>query len=240
MPSICKRTGKCSCGKEGKYGVFDKFYCEECYKKRPKGKSNHPSSGGLIALSDEEMKKELNKEYPWEDIYFIKVPKGNKVFATLFLTHYPESKGIVGRSINYLIIYNHKIAGIIGLTNPPYSIGIIDDFFGINKENRTQLNQQIANNHVFRLINNEHNLASRCLRVLRKVVTRDWKEKYGTELKGLLTFVEPPRKGCCYLADNWKYLGMTKGRGCIQRSGRWEKREWVDKAKKHIYAIKLQ
>lgn len=241
MPSICKRTGKCSCGKEGKYGVFDKFYCEECYKNRPRGKSNHKGSGGLIALSKEQLEQELYKNTPYHaNPYFLKVPKGHKVFASLFLTHYPESKGIVGRSINYLILYRNSIVGIIGVTNPPYALNVTDEFFGINKENRIIKNQEIANNHIFRLIVDEPNLASRCLRILRKVVVKDWKEKYGNDLKGLLTFVEPPRKGSCYLADNWKYLGMTKGRGCVQRSGRWEKREWVDKAKKHIYAIKIQ
>jgi hypothetical protein len=237
LPSINKRKGICQCGKEGKYGVFKIFYCEECYAKRKK--SNHPSSGGLIALSEEKLKEELNKNYPYGGIEFIQVPKGDKIFASLFLSHYPESKGIVGRSINYLIIYKGKIAGIIGLMNPPYAINIIDDFFGINKDNRNLMNQQIANNHIFRLINNEPNLASRCLRILRIVVTKDWKKKYGNDLKGILTFVEPPRKGSCYLADNWKYLGMTKGKGCIQRSGRWTERKWIQKAKKHIYAVKI-
>lgn len=241
MTSINKRTKPCCvCGKEGNRGVFGRYYCKECYDKRPKGKSNHPSSGGLIALPENKFKEELNKVYLVPDgIQFLKVPKGNKVFATLFLTHYPESKGIVGRSINYLIIYRRRIAGIIGLMNPPYAIGVIDKFFRINKENRNDMNLRIANNHVFRLINNEHNLASRCLRLLRKVVTKDWKEKYGNDLIGLMTFVEPPRKGTCYLADNWNYLGMTKGKGCIQRSHRWELRTWIEKPKKHIYAIKI-
>lgn len=237
MPSINKRKGICACGKEGKYGVFKIFYCEECYAKRKK--SNHKSSGGLIMLPEAELKIELEKYYPQNGLYFIQVPKGNKIFASLFLTHYPESKGIVGRSLNYLIIYNHRVAGIIGLTNPPYALGITDAFFGITKDNRLEMNNQLANNHVFRLINNEKNLGSRCLRLLRIVVTHDWKTKYGYTLKGLLTFVEPPRKGSCYLADNWKYLGVTKGRGCVQRTGRWEHREWVNKTQKHIFGFKL-
>lgn len=189
-------------------------------------------------LPEAELKAELEKEYP-DGLFLKKVPKGDKVFASLFLTHYPESKGIVGRSINYIIIYNRRVAGIIGLTNPPYALGITDAFFGITKENRLEMNNHLANNHVFRLINNEKNLGSRCLRLLRIVVTQDWKRKYGYDLKGILTFVEPPRKGSCYLADNWKYLGMTKGRGCVQRTGRWEHREWVNKTQKHILGIKI-
>lgn len=237
MVSISKRTKPCHvCGKEGKFGVFGRYYCKECYEKRPKrGKG----TGGLIALPEKTLEEELNKYYSHNEIYFMMVPKGNKIFASLFLSHYPESKGIVGRSINYLIIYQHKIVGIIGLTNPPYAIAAIDEFFEIKKENRIFMNGKIANNHVFRLINSEHNFASRCLRLLRIVGVKDWKKKYGNDLIGLITFVEPPRKGSCYLADNWKYLGMTKGFGTTQRSKRWENRKWIKKSKKHIFAIKF-
>ena len=238
MPSISKRTEPCFvCGKEGKYGVFGRYYCKECYAKRP---HRGHGSGGLIALSETELQFELNKDIPYHSKpYFLKVPKGNKVFASLFLSHYPESKGIVGRSINYLILYGNRIVGIIGLMNPPYAIASIDNYFGINKNNRNAKNLEMANNHVFRLINNEPNLASRCLRLLRQVGVKDWQDKYGVALKGLLTFVEPPRNGTCYLADNWKYLGMTKGFGTTQRSNRWENRKWVKKSKKHIFVIKL-
>lgn len=238
MPSISKRTKPCFvCGKEGKYGVFKRYYCEECYAKRP---HRGHGSGGMIALSEEELQYELNTDRPFHSKpYFLKVPKGHKVFASLFLSHYPESKGIVGRSINYLILYKNRIVGIIGLMNPPYAIELVDNYFGINKDNRNAKNLEIANNHVFRLVSNEPNLASRCLRLLRKVGVKDWQYKYGVVLKGLLTFVEPPRNGICYLADNWKYLGMTKGFGTTQRSNRWENRKWVKKSKKHIFVIKL-
>lgn len=135
MPSICKRTEPCHiCGKEGKYGVFGRYYCKECYAKRPhpnKGKGH----GGLIALSEEELTYELNKETPYHSKpYFLRVPKGNKVFASLYLSHYPNSKGIVGRSINYLIIYHNRIHGIIGIMNPPYAVVAVDKFFKINKK----------------------------------------------------------------------------------------------------------
>ena len=66
MPSICKRVGLCECGKQGKYGVFDKYFCEDCYNKRP-----HPNkskgNGGLILLPKEVLEKELSKEYLYSD-----------------------------------------------------------------------------------------------------------------------------------------------------------------------------
>jgi len=35
--------------------------------------------------------------------------------------------------------------------------------------------------------------------------------KYGNKLLGIETFVGNNLKGSCYLADNWRYLGDTKG-----------------------------
>jgi len=239
MPSISKRTGTCfMCGKPAKFGVFGRYYCEEHYNSLPK--STNKSSGGLIALPEKELKETLTDPQAYYDRPFFKmVPKGNKVFASLFLSHYPESKGIVGRSINYLILYKGKIQGIIGINNPPYAVKPVDEFFWINKENRHDMNAKIANNHIFRIITEEKNLASQCLKTLRIVAIKDWKEKYGDELIGLITFVEPPRTGTCYLADNWKFLGMTKGYGTTQRSKRWENRVWVRKEPKLIFGIKL-
>jgi len=101
------------------------------------------------------------------------------------------------------------------------------------------MNLKIVNNHVFRLIIDEPNLASQCLRLLRIIGKRDWKEKYGQDLIGMITFVEPPREGICYIADNWINLGNTKGFGTTQRSNRWEIRKWVKKTPKYIFATRL-
>jgi len=40
---------------------------------------------------------------------------------------------------------------------------------------------------------------------------RDWKEQYGEEVYAVETFVDGERKGTCYLASNWAYLGETRG-----------------------------
>ena len=60
MPAINKRTEPCHiCGEEGRYGVFDRYYCKKCFDARPKRGKGH---GGLIALSDSELKIELGKK----------------------------------------------------------------------------------------------------------------------------------------------------------------------------------
>jgi len=241
MPAISKRTEPCHvCGKEGKYGVFGRYYCKECYEKRPKRGKGH---GGLIALPADELKERLKQKFisPQSFKYpiLLKVPKGHKVFASLYLSHYPNSKGIVGRSINYLVIWKGKIAGIIGGNSPPYAIKAVDGFFNITKQNRSEKLRGFFNNDVFRLIVHEKNLGTMTLRSFRETIKKDYSSKYGEELFGLITFVEPPRTGIVYKADNWNYLGMTKGFGTTQRSKRWESRKWIRKSPKYIFAIRL-
>lgn len=146
--SIAKRSRTCECGKKGKYGVWGKYYCRDCFIKKlgkdpdqiaeEHGKGN---SGMLPFKSETQLKSELNQTFFMPESFkypcLLQVPKGNKLFASLYLTHYPNSKGIVGRSINYLVIWNGRVVGIIGGNSAPYSVKAIDEFFEITKENRS-------------------------------------------------------------------------------------------------------
>jgi len=222
--SIARRTKTCECGAKGKYGVWGKYYCKECFIKRlgknpdeiaeEHGKGN---SGMIAFKTEDELKQALAQTYmipqSYQHPYLIQVPKGNKIFATLYLTHYPNSKGIVGRSINYLIIWKGKIVGIIGGNSAPYSVKPIDNYFGITKENRSDKLLEILNNDVFRIVEPDKNLATMTLKSFRIAIQRDYVQKYGGKLRGLITFVEPPRNGSIYYADNWNYLGLTAGYG---------------------------
>ena len=250
--SIAKRTKKCAiCGAENApYGYWGKYYCKKCFFKKfhidpdkVADKSGKGHSGMVPFKTKEELNKALSQTFLVDSFprpFLLKVPKGNKIFASLYLTHYPKSRGIVGRTINYLVIWKNKVAGIIGANSAPYCVKPIDKFFGITKENRNDMLLCIMNNEVFRLINNEHNLATKTLAIFRKVLQKDHIEKYGHPLIGLITFVEPPRTGAIYKADNWTYLGMTKGYGTTRRGKRWWDRKWVQKQPKHIFAYKYR
>ena len=211
--------------------VWGKAYCKPCYLNKPK-KGNGNSGMKLCPYMD------LSYFYDasYEKIIGLKlVPKSHPVFSTLFLTHYPASKGIVGRSLNYLIYKNKEIVGIIGVNSPPLNYKKFNDFFGKGKE------LKFLNNNVFKLIITEHNLGTKVLKLLRNTVLKDYKEKYREELMGLITFVEPPRTGAMYKADNWTYLGMTEGVQCHRRGdlGKWINKEWSEGTKKLIFAKKL-
>jgi len=138
-----------------------------------------------------------------------------------------------------LISYKGKTIGIIGCNSPPQSVKSVDDFFLINTENRSEKLKKIMNNNVFRIVKNEPNLATKILRVFRKRIVKDYKKKFGERLLGLITFVEPPREGVCYKADNWDFLGKTKGFSCKRRGaeGEWITKQWEKTGvKKMIFA----
>ncbi|MEX2415499.1 MAG: Druantia anti-phage system protein DruA [Paenibacillaceae bacterium] len=63
-----------------------------------------------------------------------------------------------------------------------------------------------------------NNLASKALSVAAKRISSDWKDRYGFEPVLLETFVDVAfYKGTCYQAANWVEIGMTSGRGRMDR-----------------------
>jgi hypothetical protein len=67
------------------------------------------------------------------------------------------------------------------------------------------------------------NLASHILARAAQRLPGDWLARYGVEPVLLETLVDPARyRGVCYRAANWIEVGMTQGRGRMDRSGRAE------------------
>jgi Domain of unknown function (DUF4338) len=65
------------------------------------------------------------------------------------------------------------------------------------------------------------NLASHILARAAQQLPGDWLAHYGVEPVLLETLVDPARyRGVCYRAANWIEVGMTQGRGRMDRSGR--------------------
>ncbi|MFZ1136341.1 MAG: DUF4338 domain-containing protein [Candidatus Korobacteraceae bacterium] len=64
-------------------------------------------------------------------------------------------------------------------------------------------------------------LASHILARAGKQLPGDWQAQYGVDPVLLETLVDPARyRGVCYRAANWIEVGMTQGRGRMDRSGR--------------------
>src|SRR3990167_9160952 len=211
--------------------VWGKLYCKTCYSNKPK---KGGGNSGMKLCNYLDLAYFYDNNY--EDCLGLKlVPKSHPVFSTLFLTHYPESKGVVGRSLNYIIYQNKKVVGIIGVNSPPLNYKKFNTFFGKGNE------LKFLNNNVFKLIITERNLGTKVLKLFRKTVKEDYKKRYEEDLIGLITFVEPPRTGAMYKADNWAYLGITEGVKCHRRGdlGKWINKEWSKGTKKLIFAKKI-
>jgi hypothetical protein len=63
-------------------------------------------------------------------------------------------------------------------------------------------------------------LASHVLAQAAQQLRRDWQVRYGVEPLLLETLVDPYYRGVCYRAANWVEVGMTQGRGRMDREHR--------------------
>ena len=55
------------------------------------------------------------------------------------------------------------------------------------------------------------NAGTQILKQVRNLAPDAWKEKYGDDLKYLITFVGGGNNGAVYKADNWEMIGETAG-----------------------------
>lgn len=140
--------------------------------------------------------------------------------------HYIPNKDCIGMQLHYLVMLDEEQVGVITASSPTWSVKARDEFFGVvpygdHKRRGKQL-KHIANNSVFRLERNIPNLGSQTLALFRRRAAHDWQERYGVELLGWETFVEPSerRHGSLYLAENWKKIGRTKGISKLQKGNK--------------------
>jgi hypothetical protein len=84
-------------------------------------------------------------------------------------------------------------------------------------------------------------LGTRILSKFRKVSALLWKKLYGVDVIGFETFVieNDRRKGALYKADNWVYLGETKG-NTKSHNGLTNKAQRRPTEIKLIFAIKTK
>lgn len=157
----------------------------------------------------EEPDEYFDEKLKEQEIFFKEIKKSHPLFSKWFLEHYPKSKGVYGKSINFLIYNFGKPVGIIGFNSNIKDYAKVNNFFDIDKSEY----EQLLNNNIFRIVdkNKDENFGTKSLSKIRKQIKDLWKAKYGVNIIGLYTFVELPRSGAVYKADNWSYLGETQG-----------------------------
>lgn len=228
--------GICSiCGIDTKtYNTFGKEVCKPCIVSRKTGIKGH---SGMI-YKNVQGKQSLLFVDSIKDIHLRRCKKSDIQFVKWFIEHYPESKGIPGRSINYIVYYQKNPIGIIGANSPPLNYLLFNKFFELNGTGED--GKLFVNNNVFRIVIGGKNYATQILKLFRNTLLKDYFNEYGDILKGIVTFVEPPRNGNIYKADNWDYIGETQGISVKRRGEDWFDKQYIKGTKKHIFGIKYR
>lgn len=209
---------------------FGKNICVACLNKRKTGRKGH--SGMVydkLALGNALL-------FNNQKINLIRVNKSNAYFTKTYIEHYPASKGIVGRQLNYIIYYGNIPCGIISATSPPLNYKKFNLYF--DKQDtvpNSEFGKTFVNNSAFRIIKSPiRNFATQVLKVFKKRVLIDYEKQYGLVLKGMITFVEKPRTGSIYLADNWELIGETEGIEVRRTGSDWLTKTYTNTGNKKL------
>lgn len=155
--------------------------------------------------------------------------------------HYLGHKVPFGAHLRYLVEVSRPRAQVVGcvqVSSPAWKMAVRDQWIGWSSEVREKNLQRIVNNSRFLLLPwvQVHNLASTVLAGMARQVPEDWERAYAVRPLLLETLVDAVRfRGTCYLAANWTRLGLTTGRG---RMDRYKKRQGA--AVKAIFVYPLQ
>jgi hypothetical protein len=140
--------------------------------------------------------------------------------------HYQGYQVAYGAQLRYLAYISEpqrQVVGCVRYSSPAWRMSARDQWIGWNDRMRARNLQRVVNNSRFLLLPwvRIRNLASRVLSQAQRQVAIDWRLRYGVEPVLLETLVDPERfVGTCYRAANWIEVGMTTGRGRMDRTHR--------------------
>lgn len=150
----------------------------------------------------------------------VKTPEQKELVKNIIENNhsYVPTNSSVGRRIDWLIYHQEEdmilpeCIGMIGLGSsvypPPKDIL---RHLGMSKQEYKLAFNTIANNWRFCFSKRIKNAGTQVLKQLRQKAPDAWREKYGDDLRCIITFVGAGKNGAVYLADNWKQIGETAG-----------------------------
>jgi len=131
--------------------------------------------------------------------------------------HYLGYTRPVGEHLEYVAFSRGRPVACVGFSSAPRHIGVRDRYLGWHQEERTFHLHKIVVNTRFLILPwvKVPHLASHLLGRIARRISSDWHGIYHHPIVWLETFVDPERgfAGTCYKAANWRYLGLTTGRG---------------------------
>jgi len=159
----------------------------------------------------------------------VSAPHQKSLVKDIIINHhsYVPTNASVGRRIDWLIHYENRIVGMIGIGSsvypPPKDLL---HYLNTTKSEYKTIFNSIANNWRFCMTERIPNLGTRILKELRHHAPIEWKKKYNNDLTHIITFVGANKNGAVYKADNWKEIGQTAGLPPHKSSSmKWDSKE---------------
>lgn len=153
--------------------------------------------------------------------------------------HYLGYKSPFGAQIRYFAeSARGDILGCLQFSSPAWKMRDRDKWIGWSEDQRKRNLQQIVNNSRFLILPwiQAKNLASAVLGKAANLLPEAWEDTYGYRPVLLETLVDRRRfQGTSYKAANWVYIGITTGRGRMDRANTRQ-----GMATKEIYAYPLE
>ena len=151
----------------------------------------------------------------------VNTESASKLVKNIIENHhsYVPNNSSVGRRIDWLVYHNDeerfgipKAVGMVGIGSsvyPPPKDML--RYMNLSKFEYKDVFNTIANNWRFCMKKSIPNAGTQILKQVRNLAPDAWKEKYGDDLKYLITFVGGGNNGAVYKADNWEMIGETAG-----------------------------
>lgn len=135
--------------------------------------------------------------------------------------HYLGHKPLPGAQLRYFVFSGSGLLAALGFGASAWSVAGRDGYIGWTAKQRKSNLHLIVNNARFLILPwvKSRNLASKILSLACKQIRDDWQATYNYSPVLLETFVEVDRfAGTCYKAANWTQVGITQGRGKLEKS----------------------
>jgi hypothetical protein len=140
--------------------------------------------------------------------------------------HYLGHAMPFGAHLRYLVYIStpvRRVVGCVQFSSAAWRIAVREQWIGWTEAQRRAHLVHVINNSRFLILPwvAVRNLASTVLALTTRRLRVDWHAQYGVEPLLVETLVDPRRyRGACYRAANWQVLGMTTGRGRMDRAHR--------------------
>jgi hypothetical protein len=137
--------------------------------------------------------------------------------------HYLGWRVPFGANLRYLVrsaLCPDQVLACLLWSSPAWKMAVRDRWIGWTPPQRARNLQLIVNNSRFLILPwvRVSGLASKILAHCARQLSADWQQRYGYRPLLLETLVEAARfRGTCYRAANWIALGLTQGRGRMDR-----------------------